>query len=220
MGRRKDLRSIFNHSVVYTISKTFLSIDNRRTHDAQDIHIPLYQTFISIIHTSLRSKHYPTRSFLLIIQHTSSDDTRGEQLTRKREEKTKYRSAQRHGEEKDNTDTSTARKRHATSGAKNDTATYPLLPWLDEDAPASGFDRASRRRRRPAAPVEGLSSARETLRCGGAGWSGGGRPAPCEREVDAIGGARGAAGRGAEADADRRAGGAVAGVQGFDGGNP
>ena len=52
MGRRKDLRSIFNHSVVYTISKTFLSIDNRRTHDAQDIHIPLYQTFISIIHTS------------------------------------------------------------------------------------------------------------------------------------------------------------------------
>ena len=95
MGRRKDLRSIFNHSVVYTISKTFLSIDNRRTHDAQDIHIPLYQTFISIIHTSLRSKHYPTRSFLLIIQHTRSDDTRREQLTRKREEKKQSTGARR-----------------------------------------------------------------------------------------------------------------------------
>ena len=220
MGRRKDLRSIFNHSVVYTISKTFLSIDNRRTHDAQDIHIPLYQTFISIIHTSFT---FQTLSYTLIFTyHTAYQFRRYPRRTanKKTRGETKYRSAQRHGEEKDNTDTSTARKRHATSGAKNDTATYPLLPWLDEDAPASGFDRASRRRRRPAAPVEGLSSARETLRCGGAGWRGGGRPAPCEREVDAIGGARGAAGRGAEADADRRAGGAVAGVRGFDGGNP
>ena len=87
MGRRKDLRSIFNHSVVYTISKTFLSIDNRRTHDAQDIHIPLYQTFISIIHTSFTFRTLSYTLILLIIQHTSSDDTRGEQLTRKREEK-------------------------------------------------------------------------------------------------------------------------------------
>ena len=87
MGRRKDLRSIFNHSVVYTISKTFLSIDNRRTHDAQDIHIPLYQTFISIIHTSftfqtlsytLISTYHTAYQFGRYPRRTANKKTRGE----------------------------------------------------------------------------------------------------------------------------------------------
>ena len=95
MGRRKDLRSIFNHRVVYTISKTFLSIDNRRTHNAQDIHIPLYQTFISIIHTSFT---FQTLSYTLIFTYhtayqfrryprrTANKKTRGENKVQERAE--------------------------------------------------------------------------------------------------------------------------------------